>query len=61
MTRPGTGADARNVLLDRKHEAVAGFARPDTAGQEGGTRVTRLRAALRRLPLRVESLCIATG
>jgi len=53
--------DACDVLLDRMHEAVAGFGRRDAAGQEGGTRVTRLRAALRRLPSRVEWFCIATG
>ncbi|MCQ4380001.1 hypothetical protein NO113_19245 [Clostridioides difficile] len=60
-TRPGTGADACDVLLDRMHEAVAGFGARDAAGQEGGPRVTRLRAALRRLRSRVELFCIATG
>ncbi|OUE45567.1 hypothetical protein BZY94_11465 [Burkholderia territorii] len=58
---PVAGADACDVRLDRMHEAVAGFGRRDAAGQEGGTRVTRLRAAVRRLASPVESLCIATG
>lgn len=58
---PAEGADACDVLLDRMYEAVAGFGRRNAAGQEGGTRVTRLRAALRRLPSRVEWFCIATG
>ncbi|WP_174942948.1 hypothetical protein [Burkholderia lata] len=58
---PVDGADACDVLLDRMHEAVAGFGRRDAAGQEGGTRVTRLRAAVRRLPSRVDWFCIATG
>jgi hypothetical protein len=58
---PQPGADACDVLLERMHEAVAGFGRRDAAGQEGGTRVTRLRAAFRRLPSRVEWFCIATG
>ncbi|WP_155632711.1 hypothetical protein [Burkholderia cepacia] len=60
-TRPGSRAGACDVRLDRMHEAAAGFGRRDAAGQEGGTRVTRLRAAVRRLPSRVESLSIATG
>ncbi|MGK8196925.1 hypothetical protein [Burkholderia cepacia] len=58
---PVAGADACDVRLDRMHEAVTGFGRRDAAGQEGGTRVTRLRAAVRRLASPVESLCIATG
>ncbi|MCA8322508.1 hypothetical protein [Burkholderia cepacia] len=58
---PVAGADVCDVRLDRMHEAVAGFGRRDAAGQEGGTRVTRLRAAVRRLASPVESLCIATG
>ncbi|WP_155633980.1 hypothetical protein [Burkholderia cepacia] len=58
---PVAGAGACDVRLDRMPEAAAGFGRRDAAGQEGGTRVTRLRAAVRRLPSRVESLSIATG